>query len=119
MRVSICVYACVYEKDREREEGKESVYVCVYVYNTVCRRERWTRVALAEREEANRLHYANAVQLQLTVAKNRCRYRGMLSRTPRGFLHSSFPLFLTLVRLLFISLVLLRLFYDSGYIPAE
>lgn len=115
MRVSICVYACVYEKDRERE----CVYVCVYVYNTVCRRERWTRVALAEREEANRLHYANAVQLQLTVAKNRCRYRGMLSRTPRGFLHSSFPLFLALVDLLFISFVLLRLFYDPGYIPAE
>jgi len=43
-----------------------------------------TRVAPIEREEANRLHYANAVQLQLTVAKNRCRYRGMLSRSPEG-----------------------------------
>lgn len=41
-----------------------------------------------EREETNCLHYANAVQVQLTVAKNRCRYRGMLSRTSRGFLSS-------------------------------
>lgn len=45
---------------------------------------RWPR----GREETNCLHYANAVQLQLTVAKNRCRYRGMLSRTSRGFLFS-------------------------------
>lgn len=44
---------------------------------------------------------------------------GCWVETPRGFLHSSFPLFLALVRLLFISFVLLRLFYDPGYIPAE
>lgn len=48
-----------------------------------------------EREETNCLHYANAVQVQLTVAKNRCRYRGMLSRTSRGFLSSPL-LFLSL-----------------------
>lgn len=57
--------------------------VCVCAYGLQVR-EMDTRVALAEREEANRLHYANAVQLQLTVAKNRCRYRGMLSRNPEG-----------------------------------
>lgn len=69
-------------------EGKENVYVCARVctYGLQAREmdTRWQK-----REEANRLHYANAVQLQLTMAKNRCRYRGMLSRTPRGFLHSS------------------------------
>lgn len=78
------------------------MYACVRERVRVCC-ERRIRVALVEREEANRLHYANAVQLQLTVAKNRCRYRGMLSRIPRGgfytlllsFGHSS-PLFLSL-----------------------
>ena len=54
-----------------------------------------------EREETNCLHYANAVQVQLTVAKNRCRYRGMLSRTSRGFLSSPL-LFLSLSLSLFI-----------------
>lgn len=44
----------------------------------------YTRNARAR--ETNCLHYANAVQLQLTVAKNRCRYRRMLSRASRGFL---------------------------------
>lgn len=40
----------------------------------------------------------------------------MLSRTPRGFLHSPFPFFRTLFS---ISLDALRPFHDSGYIPAE
>lgn len=44
----------------------------------------------AAREETDCLHYANAAQLELTVAKNRCRYRGMLTRTSREFL--PFPL---------------------------
>lgn len=105
----------IWQRETERKRENVHAWVC-----TGCRRERWTRTALAEREEeANRLHYANAVQLQLTVAKNRCRYRGMLSRTPRGFLHSSFSLFLALVHLLSISFNALRLFHDSGYIPAE
>lgn len=99
---------CVWEREKE--------CVCAWA-RTGCRRARWIRVALAEREEANRLHYANAVQLQLTVAKNRCRYRGMLSRTPREFLHSSFPLFLVLVRFLFISLNAFTLVPQFGLHP--
>lgn len=71
-----------------------------------------------EREETNCLHYANAVQLQLTVAKNRCRYRGMLSRTSREFLSSPRPVFLGPLTVipLFHSLYIrstLRLFLDS------
>ena len=89
------------------------------MYTVLAAGEGDERIALAEREEANRLHYANAVQLQLTVAKNRCRYRGMLSRIPRGFLRSSFSLFLALVRILSILSDALRLFHDSGYIPVE
>lgn len=106
-----CTHVCVYEREKEREY--------MYVRYWLHRWERWTRIALAEREKANRLHYANAVQLQLTVAKNRCRYRGMLSWTPRGFLHSSFSFFLALVRILSILSDALRLFHDSGYIPVE
>lgn len=73
------------------ETEKECVRVCVCACGLQAReRERRTRM-LAEGEEANRLHYANTVQLQLTMAKNRCRYRGMLSRTPEGIFTLSFP----------------------------
>lgn len=121
---NVCVRVHVYVRVYMTEGGKRT-YMCARVcacVRTGCRRERWTRVALAEREEANRLHYANAVQLQLTVAKNRCRYRGMLSRNPEGDFYTlvplARPLFLALVRVLSISLDALRLFQNSGYIPA-
>lgn len=80
-----------------------------------CKQARETRLYIAldrtererEKEKVNRLHYANAVQLQLTVAKNRCRYRGMLSRTPEGvFTLFSFSFGHSLFFLLFLSLSL-------------
>lgn len=76
---------CVCVRDTERKREIENAHMC-------CKQVRETRLYIAldrtererEKEKVNRLHYANAVQLQLTVAKNRCRYRGMLSRTPEG-----------------------------------
>jgi len=114
---------------RTGRRGKCARDVCVYV---AAKRD-GTRVETpVEREEANRLHYANVVQLQLTVAKNRCRYRGMLSRSPEGVfillfsfgsLSFSLPpfLFLFLSRSLLAPSRLARyaLFLDSGYIPTE
>lgn len=114
--------------DRHREErGRMNVCVCVCgcvrarAHVAWLAKERDTRCP-REREETNCLHYANAVQLQLTVAKNRCRYRGMLTRTSRGFLSSPrsvflVPLWPSFYFILFIRSTL-RLFLDSEDSPA-
>lgn len=115
---------CVCVRDTERKREIENARMC-------CKQVRETRLYIAldrtererEKEKVNRLHYANAVQLQLTVAKNRCRYRGMLSRTPEGvftlfffsFGHSLFFFSFFLSRSPFRSA--LRLFLDSGLHP--